>query len=228
MIRAVVGLLAFLAVGAALFAGAFWAVENVRWEEPACPRGVGHGFQDLRWLEDGGPGPDATPVERLLDRPSFGATSEAAGDLRGGVVDERLVQALLTVTGEHSVCVQVFKEGHYFLPGVEDGPVIPDGYGEAGGLTNTHYFGRAADVRWIDGRPVGGNGTDPAVLGVGRALAAIPPEERPDQIIGPRDWTARLGYSWEHGWITAEDQLDLHDRHIHIGYRDEEGTNNTR
>jgi hypothetical protein len=228
LIRSIFGLLVFLAVGGTLFAAALWSIENVRWEEPACPRGLGHGLQDLRWLKPDDPEPAATATERLLNRPNFGATSEAAGDLKAGIVDERLVRTLLAVSQEHSICVHVFKEGHSFLPGVEDGPLIPEGYGEAGGLPNTHYFGRAADIRWIDGRPVEGNGADPAVLGVGRTLAAIPPEERPDQIIGPADWTARLGYSWESGWVLAEDQLDLHDKHLHIGYRDERGTNNTR
>ena len=49
-------------------------------------------------------------------------------------MDERLVTTLQTVTEEHRICVDSFKEGHYFLPGVEDGPLIPEGYGKAGAL----------------------------------------------------------------------------------------------
>jgi hypothetical protein len=49
-------------------------------------------------------------------------------------VDERLVTTLQTVAEEHRICIDAFKEGHYFLPGVEDGPLIPEGYGKAGAL----------------------------------------------------------------------------------------------
>ena len=167
-------------------------------------------------------------VRRLLDNPDFGASSEAAGDLRAGVVDPRLVEALRAVTEKHRICVDAFKEGHYFIEGVEDGPRIPEGYGEAGGLPNTHYYGRAADIWHVDGKPVEGNGEDPDVLGVGRVLASLPPRRRPDQIIGPESWTRRLDRTDEEGWILAEDQLDLHDDHIHIGYLKDQGTRNTR
>lgn len=201
--------------------------ENVRWEEPACPRGVGHGFGDFRWWEDPDAEPPANDAQRLLTTPNFGATPEAAGDLEAGIVDERLQATLLTLTEEHSICVRTFKEGHRFLPGVEDGPTIPEGYGDAGGLPNTHYFGRAADIYYVDEEPVEGNGTNPAILNVGRMLANIQPQQRPDQIIGPPDWTRRLGYGFERGWITSQDQVQLHKRHLHLGYRDERETNNT-
>jgi hypothetical protein len=227
LVDSVVKLLIFLALGGALLAAAFWSLENVRWEEPACPRGVGHGFGALRWLEGDAP-PATADTQKLLSNPDFGATPEAAGDLEAGIVDERLIATLMTVTEEHSICVQTFKEGHRFLPDTEDGATIPEGYGEAGGLPNTHYFGRATDIYWIDGEPVEDNGTTPAVLNVGRTLANIPPAQRPDQIIGPPDWTRRLGYGWAKGWVLAEDQLDLHEDHLHIGYRDETGTNDTR
>lgn len=167
-------------------------------------------------------------MRRLLANPDFGASGEAAEDLRSGVVDPRLVEVLREITREHTICVDVFKEGHYFIPGVEDGPRIPEGYGGAGGLPNTHYFGRAADIRYVDGEPVEGNGTSPAVLGVGRVLAAMGPRERPDQIIGPEDWTERLGFGYERGWIVDQDQLDLHDDHIHLGYTKPRGTRNAR
>jgi hypothetical protein len=181
---------------------------------------------NLPWGEEDRPADGA--AGRLLENPNFGATPEAAGDLEAGIVDERLVEALRAVTREHRVCVDAFKEGHYFEPGVPDGPRIPEGYGEAGGLPNTHYFGRAADVRWVDGKPVKGNATDPDVLAVGRVLAEIPARRRPDQIIGPARWTDALGYGRQRGWVLERDQLELHADHLHLGYVDERGTRNAR
>jgi hypothetical protein len=164
----------------------------------------------------------------LLETRNFEASRNAIGDLKAGIVDERLMTTLQTLTEEHRVCIDAFKEGHYFLPGVPDGPVIPDNYGEAGGLPNSHYYGRAADIRRINGKPVRDDGTNPGTLGVGDALTGIPPQERPDQIIGPESWAKALGGSSEEGWILDEDQLKLHKDHIHIGYMREDGTWNTR
>ena len=105
--------------------------------EPACPPGLGRGILDPGFL---GPEDDrgGRAVRRLLADPDFGASGDAAEDLRSGVVDPRLVGALREISRQHSICVDVFKEGHVFLPGVEDGPRIPEGYGKAGGLPNTH------------------------------------------------------------------------------------------
>ena len=195
---------------------------------PACPPGVGRGIWDLGSLEGKSAEPISTEVRKLLENPNFGATPQAAGDLEVGIVDQRLIAALGILTKEHRICVEAFKEGHYFRPGVPDGPRIPEGYGKAGGLPNTHYYGRAADIWWVDGRPVEGNVTDPDVLEVGEILASIPPKRRPDQIIGPPRWAKALGYGPEAGWVLAPDQLELHKDHIHIGYVDERGTHNTR
>lgn len=193
---------------------------------PACPPGVGRGIWDPGFPEGKDAGPGGAEVRKLLKDPNFGATPEAAGDLEEGIVDQRLIAALRVLAKEHRICVEAFKEGHYFLPGVPDGPRIPEGYGKAGGLPNTHFYGRAADVWWVNGKPVEGNATAPDVLDVGRILASIPPVRRPDQIIGPSRWAKALGYRRERGWILAPDQLELHNDHIHIGYIDEEGTRN--
>ena len=187
---------------------------------PACPPGVGSGT----WSPDSAKG----EARELLKSPNFGATPQAAGDLERGVVDRRLVAALSTLTEKHRICVQAFKKGHYFVPGVPDGPRIPEGYGKAGGLPNTHYYGRAADVWWVDGKPVEGNATDQEVLKVGNILAVIPPVKRPDQIIGPAEWSGALGYGRDDGWVLAPDQLRLHEDHIHIGYVHEPRAHNTR
>jgi hypothetical protein len=215
-----------LIAGTALLLAACAGGEQER--SPACPPGVGRGLWDLASLWQEEDEPADTAAGRLLENSSFGATPEVARDLEAGIVDERLVATLATVAAEHRVCVEAFKEGHYFEPGVPDGPRIPEGYGKAGGLPNTHYFGRAADVWWVDGKPVEGNATDPSVLDVGRILAQIPARRRPDQIIGPPAWTDALGYGRGRGWILERDQLELHEDHLHLGYMDERGTRNAR
>jgi hypothetical protein len=167
-------------------------------------------------------------AKELLETRNFEASPKAIGDLEAGVVDERLVATLQAVTEEHRICVDAFKEGHYFLPGVPDGPFIPGSYGDAGGLPNSHYYGRAVDVRRVNGKPVRGNGTDPDVLDIGELISGIPPQERPDQIIGPESWATTIGRSSEEGYILDEDQLELHEDHIHIGYIRNAGTWNAR
>jgi hypothetical protein len=224
LIRAI--LIVALLLGAALSVFALERLDEGRLA-PACPPGFGRGIWDLDFFEEDDASPGGT-VQKLLDNPNFGASPDAAGDLKAGKVDERLVAALRAVTREHRLCVDAFKEGHYFLPGVPEGPRIPEGYGEAGGLPNTHYFGRAADVRWVDGKPVEGNATDPEVIAVGRTLAGIPQRRRPDQIIGPPGWTRTLGYGREAGWVLDDDQLKLHEDHIHLGYMYERGNRWTR
>ena len=215
-------------VGAALFLGTALLTACGSLEEldltPACPPGVGGGLRDLSPSTGEDTAQGSTEVRKLRQSPNFGATPQAVRDLEKGVVDQRLLAALRVLTKEHRICVQTFKEGHYFLPGVPDSPRIPEGYGRAGGLPNTHYFGRAADVWWVDGKPVEGNATAPGILEVGKILASIPPERRPDQIIGPPRWTKVLGYRRPGGWVVASDQLKLHRDHIHIGYTDESGS----
>jgi hypothetical protein len=167
-------------------------------------------------------------AKELLETRNFEASPKSIGDLKTGIVDERLVTTLQAITEEHRVCVDAFKEGHYFLPEVEDGPLIPDSYGDAGGLPNSHYYGRAVDIRRVNDKPVRGNGTDPDVLDIGEIISRLPPQERPDQIIGPENWAEALGHSSEEGWILDEDQLERHKDHIHLGYIRNDGTWNTR
>jgi hypothetical protein len=215
-------------VGAALLLGTALLTACGSLEEvdltPACPPGVGSGLRDLIPLKVENTEQGGTEVRRLLASQNFGATSQAVRDLEKGVVDQRLITALRDLSKGHRICVQTFKEGHFFLPGVPDGPRIPEGYGKAGGLPNTHYFGRAADVWWVDGKPVEGNATARGVLEVGKILAGMPPGRRPDQIIGPPAWSETLGYGRSKGWVLASDQLELHRDHIHIGYIDEHGS----
>ena len=220
-----------VAAGACLFAvlaiGPRHLGDGLSAEDVRCPEGLNDtGISLGRFFGGEDEKPVGGEVRALLEDPNFGASPAAVEDLRAGIVDERLVRALGAITEEHRICVDAFKEGHYFLPGVEDGPTIPDGYGEAGGLPNTHYYGRAADIWDVDGKPIEGNGGDADVQDVGWVLAGLHKQDRPDQIIGPPIWTGVLNRTPEEGWILGKDQTDLHRDHIHIGFREENGTKN--
>ena len=105
--------------------------------------------------------PGSGGAEDLLADPDCKFSDVARADLKAGGVDEYLISALQAVCRKHSIYVNVFKTGHTFGPGLTEGPEIPAGYGNAGGYPNTHYFGRAADIWEVDGKPVEGNGADP-------------------------------------------------------------------
>ena len=168
------------------------------WISPLRSPGVGGGLRDLSPLEGEKTGLGGTEVGRLLESPNFGATSQAVRDLER---DRRPAASGVAPRPDKRAqdrSCPTFKEGHYFLPGVPDGPRIPEGYGKAGGLPSAHH-GRAADVWWVDGKPVEGNATAPGILEVGKILAGIPPGRRPDQIIGPPAWIESLGYGRRKG-----------------------------
>jgi hypothetical protein len=168
--------------------------------------------------------PGSGNVEDLLDDPDCRFSAVAFMDLKAGIVDEYLVSALQAVCREHSIYVNVFKTGHTFGAGLAEGPTIPVGYGNAGGYPNTHYFGRAADIWEVDGKSVEGNGSDPDVVSVGRILAGLPSRNKPDVVIGPAAWNRELGYGPAQGWVLDQDQVSLHDDHLHIGYWHGDGT----
>jgi hypothetical protein len=59
-------------------------------------------------------------------------------------------------------------------------------------------------------------------------ISGIPPQQRPDQIIGPSDWAEGLDRSHGEGWIVEDDQLALHEDHLHLRYTCVDGTLNTQ
>ena len=168
--------------------------------------------------------PGSGRAEDLLADPDCKFSDVARADLEAGIVDEYLISTLQAVCRKHSISVNVFKTGHTFGPGLVEGPEIPAGYGNAGGYPNTHYFGRAADIWEVDGKPVEGNGADPSVVSVGRILAGLPTKNRPDVVIGPDAWNRVLGYGPEQGWVIDQDQVALHADHLHVGFWKGDGT----
>lgn len=203
-------------------------VDATRGGQESRPRAASDVFEDVPGLPEAPPIKSVRPgsgrVEDLLADPDCRFSVFALADLRAGIVDDYLVSALQAVCREHSIYVNVFKTGHTFGPGMVEGPTIPEGYGNAGGYPNTHYFGRAADIWEVDGKPVEGNGADPGVVSVGEILAGLPARYSPDVVIGPADWNEALSYGPEQGWVLAPDQVYLHEDHIHMGYWQGDGT----
>jgi hypothetical protein len=115
---------------------------------PACPPGFGRGIWDTGFFGEV-EAQGSREARSLLEHSNFGASDEAAGDLRAGVVDPRMVAALRTITQEHRICVDAFKEGHYFIEGVEDGPRIPRATGRSAGCpTPTTTAGPPISGTW--------------------------------------------------------------------------------
>lgn len=162
----------------------------------------------------GGSGGASVPLESsdlgaLLDNPNFSASPSAISDLESGVVDERIVAVLSRIAGEHAIYVSVFKTGHPY------GMTLPS---ELGGGPNSHGYGLAADISMVDGVPVVEQQSSDALFDIGRMLLEIPAEERPDEVIGPPEWTAQLGVSREDGFITDSGFTQSHADHLHIAY----------
>lgn len=173
--------------------------------------------------------PGSGEAQDLIENPNVELTPEAEADLREGLVDERLIAVMNAIAANNKIRIEWFKTGHNFGPGFgEDGPTVPDGYGNAGGAVNSHYFGRGADIFVINDQQILGRGTDPDVLDAGQVLQSLGPQARPDQIIGPTAWHEALGAEREMGFINDVDQTELHNDHLHLGFMQEEGTYNTR
>ncbi len=81
----------------------------------------------------------STPSD-LLRNPRITLTSNARADLEAGVVDRRLVVLLDVLSRRHTLGISVFKTGH-------------SKYTRSGNVS-LHYYGRAADIFFVDGLPV--------------------------------------------------------------------------
>jgi hypothetical protein len=177
----------------------------------------------VRTSRNAGDQPDTDEVRRLLNEPNFEGAPNAIDDLQKRIVDRLLIEALLIIVQKHQICVNTFKTGHQFIAGLIDGPFIPKEYGGDGSWTNTHYYGRAVDIFEVDHKAVQSNGLSENVLDVGKILASIQKEKRPDQVIGPTAWTQALEKTnGDDGWLVVDEwQTRLHEDHLHIGYETE-------
>lgn len=187
-----------------------------------CPEGTGSG--------SGGPGGqlDGTDpstagsgnAKDLLNDPNFSGDPTSIADLESGIVDDRLIAALQAITKKHKIYLSCIKSGHPYGAYLEE-IGLPD-------TPNSHYSGRTADISQIDGQPVYGNATSSSVISVGKILGGLPPQKRPDEIIGPPSWHSALGYPREAGFVDDPGLQQAHEDHLHMGFASDSGTSNTQ
>jgi hypothetical protein len=140
----------------------------------------------------GGGGP--ANVDELLHDRNLELDPEAAGDLKSGVVDPRLVSMLDRLTQDHEIGVSVIKTGH-------------DQFVAGSTSVSNHFTGRAVDISTVDGAPV--NSGNAAAREVAGMIAELPASIRPSEVGTPFSISAP-------GFFTD----GAHQDHLHVGYDD--------
>jgi hypothetical protein len=165
--------------------------------------------------ETGGDGPlpqpgtspspgDGLEVARLLGHPNVTMTGWAAADLRAGVVDHRLVATLILLADRWPIDILGFKAGHSMCIGGGNTPGCP------GSHVSNHFYGRAADVMAVDGRPV--SPTNRAAFDAVVWLIGLPAPYRPGE----------LGNPWPQFDPLPGVYSDAsHRNHLHVGFYQE-------
>lgn len=139
------------------------------------------------------PGVALASMTELLKNPRIVLTSQARADLEAGVVDQRLVSLLAWITQRHTITVTVFKTGHSkFVKG-------------AISISN-HYFGRAADIAYVDGLAV--SSSNGSAYEVVLEVASVAGQVRPTELGHP------FGAIGVPGGFTDVDHRD----HLHVGF----------
>lgn len=134
-------------------------------------------------------------AEAVLNHPRIGLRASAAGDVRAGRVDVRILAVLLVIATEHDLAaVGPFVTGHSYYVAGTDRP-------------SNHAFGRGVDLPVVDGSAVSPTNTGARAV-VDLALA-LPPDLRPDEIGCPWPDLARLP-----GVFTDAAHYD----HLHLGF----------
>jgi hypothetical protein len=137
-------------------------------------------------------GVSADPSE-LVTNPRVILSENARRDLEAGIVDPRLVVLLELISRRFTIGISVIKTGH-------------SKYVEGTNRVSDHYFGRAADISVVEGRPVGVDNRAARLLVVD--LSRIAGALCPDEVGSP---FASLHFP---GAFSDAD----HSNHIHIGF----------
>jgi hypothetical protein len=131
----------------------------------------------------------ATP-KSLLANDAIAFSPAAADDIARGVADARLVHLLAWIAQRHQVVVSVVKTGHpRFVTGTHK--------------VSNHWYGRAATISEVDGRPVApGSGSAAALW---NELQSAPKALRPDEVGAP--WSVAGNPRWFGG---PSEQAEIH------------------
>ena len=117
--------------------------------------------------------PAVATASSLLQNNSIAFAPAAADDIAGGVADPRLVALLAWMSVRHGIVVSVIKTGHArYVAGTHK--------------ESNHWFGRAATIVEVDGRPVTAGSS--AAADLWKQLLTAPKAFRPDEVGAP--WTA--------------------------------------
>lgn len=129
----------------------------------------------------------------LLDNPRVILTPQARADVAAEIIDQRLVSLLAWVAQRHTITVTVFVSDHSkYVEGTE--------------RVSNHYYGRAADVFFVDGAPV--SAANAAAHAVVMELTTLVGPLRPDELGHP---FGAIGFPG--GFTDA-----AHAGHIHLGF----------
>lgn len=119
---------------------------------------------------------------------------EARADLEAGLVDERVLAALLRLALDHRLgSVGPFVTGHSV-------------YVEGTTRISNHAVGRAVDIPIVDGYAV--SPTNMAAKDAAESLLQLPAQLRPDE----------LGSPWTFSSVSVSIIVEDHSDHLHIGY----------
>lgn len=133
-------------------------------------------------------------AQAVLENPRIELRPEARADLEAGLVDERVLAALLRLASDHHLSeVGPFVTGH---------SVYVDGTTRV----SNHAVGRAVDIPIVDGRPV--SITNIAAKDAAESLLQLPAQLRPDE----------LGSPWYFPSNSVSSFTENHASHLHIGY----------
>jgi hypothetical protein len=131
----------------------------------------------------------------VLAHPSIELLPEARADIEAGLVDPRVLGALLNLAASHRLgSVGPLVSGHSLYVAGTD-------------RISNHAVGRAVDISVIDGLPV--SATNDGARATAEALLALDPPLRPDELGAPWD----LPSSSVQTWADA-----AHAGHLHLGW----------
>ena len=135
----------------------------------------------------------AATASDLLDSSSIDLAPAAASDLNNGIVDSRLISLLAWIAQRHSIAISEFKTGHSkYVTGTTK--------------VSNNWYGRAATITWVDGKPVSPGSA--AARTLWNELRTAPAAIRPIEIGAPWADPANSRY------YSGSDAMNL----IHVGF----------